>query len=184
MFSSPRWLMTAALAVIPTAMSVHPLEGQVAPGSRIRVRFDSTPQQTLVGTLDSIGSTSLSVRTDALTAVTIPREAIRTLEVSTGRHSKGSTGAAVGGVTGVIAGSIAGFMAEQECTPGWESLCEVGDAAQVLGRAVLGGLVGAGVGWLIGAQFHDDGWRPVSVPRVEVTPVSSRGIGIRVSLPF
>jgi hypothetical protein len=187
---SIRSLSTAALLLATTGSS---LSAQLSPGARIRVRYDTTATITVVGTLDSIWDNSLSVRVNASKVVAVPLDAISTLELSTGRHRTGGKGAKIGAAFGVLTGLVVGIMAasnEPKCGTGFLSdFCEDMKPAQTFAYAgigaVAGSLAGAGVGWLVGEQFHADSWMPVPVPRLQIAPVSySNGIGIGVSFRF
>jgi hypothetical protein len=173
------------------ATTGFPLSAQLGPGGRIRVRYDTSATVTLVGTLDSIWDNSLSVRMDASKVVTVRLDAISTLELSTGRHRTGGKGARIGAALGVLTGLFVGIAAsnEQKCGTGFLSdFCESMSPARTFAYAgigaVAGSLAGAGVGWLVGEQFHADSWLPVPVPRLQLAPVSANGFGIGVSFRF
>lgn len=170
--------IAASLAVTLTATIVPALHGQVIAGSRVRIRFDWPPGRTLVGTMDSMRKSALDVRTDASQVVTVRLNEIRTLEMSTGRHSHARVGAAVGIGVGFIASTL---IVTRDCPLSGCAQSKIGPAFRNL---IIGTAAGGVVGALVGAQLHADTWQAVPELRLEPAPVSSKGIGIRVSFRF
>jgi hypothetical protein len=181
-----RSLSAAVVWVALTATTGSSLYAQIDPGARIRVRMATSPSRLLVGTVDSIWDNSLSLRVeDPSKVVIVPLDAISTLELSNGRHSLGRKGATVGGVVGLLTGLGVGIATYETCDPnGFSDLCEVGNITRPLLYAVFGAAAGIGAGGLVGARFHADTWAPVSVPRLEMAPVSLNRLGLTVSFRF
>lgn len=185
MYRSSR-LSTAAMATAIMVAAGHVLDGQISPGTRIRILIQSPARQTLVGRVDSIWKDSVSLRIDDKQNVIIPVQAISRLDQSVGRYSQGKKGRNIGIVAGGLTGLVVGIATTHEsCDSVFLSgICDMGNVMEPLAYATIGALGGGVLGWLIGSQYHADIWQPQPVRRLEIAPITSGRIGIRLSMRF
>jgi hypothetical protein len=122
------------------------------------VTVADAPFGPLGGTLESLGSRTLTLRTEERTEV-IPTESIRRLEVSTGRSPSrtwAGVGVLVGGSTGAFVG---GCLANKD---DYGVLCGGQDDT----RYVIGGVVGGLAGGILGAWLgRTERWDEVDLER-------------------
>ncbi len=146
-------------------------------GQRVRVTTDSGAW---VGTLVQHDSTSITLHGPGLSdssAVTLPLDRVRQLEISVGRESNAGKGAligfGVGAATGLALGigcaSSDGFF---QCTGG-----------EVVEITLLTGLMGGGAGGLLGLASSSERWEKVAAVPVHVSLAPHR-LGLSVSLTF
>ncbi len=135
-------------------------------GTKVRLQAPTVARRPIEGTVMEIEGQSLLVSSGGI-AVTVPRQAIERLEVSTGRRSQWLKGMAMGAVIG---GSFGAYC---------------GDCDQAVSHAagLLGGAVG---GMLIGGLVHGDRWSTVPVEglRVSLSPARERGVGLSLSVSW
>lgn len=178
--STTRLVSIVALVITTAASSAVTLAtqeaGPLATGTRIRVRLNTTPPTTLVGTVDALRNDTLSLRLEAESRV-LPLSSINTLDVSRGRHSNAGKGAVIGGASLGLLGLAAGAA----CGEGIG--CPEG-AGQVALVAGVSAAFGAGMGALIGWMGSSERWEAVPLTTVRVAPVSLNGVGITLSLSF
>ena len=148
----------------------------IAVGTRVKVSAPEISTTPVIGTVRALDAKSLTVDVSGRTEpLAVPRDRIRRLEVSTGRRSRW-TGALIGGLLGAAAGAALGNSTASK------NAYDVKSADQA-GGAVLGLLVGAGIGALIppGERWQDvssSRYRVSFAPRVDRTP------GIAFALSF
>ena len=143
----------AMLAELPALAAA-----QLAPGARVRVRLDTavivpgtnttrSPNVSYVGELVLQAGDSLWLRIAGDSVVTIARQRISALDLSTGQHSSALGGAVAGGLLGAGVGLLAGQL--NSCSNTSASfICSSGsDMVRIaVGTALLGATIGAIVG--------------------------------------
>ena len=132
---------------------------QVDTGSRVRIAAPVFGPGKRVGTVVSLTRDTLVLRQGANTALQpVATSEITALDVSAGTHTRKSKGALLGFVLG--AGIAAGIQAATWKKTNGFDFGRGGDAALM---ALPGGLIGAVVGMLVGAQ-ETDTWVHVELP--------------------
>jgi hypothetical protein len=157
-------------------------ETEPAAGARVRIRVSpgvEPPRKgsRLTGTLTESGPDSLVLTLPDERRVTIPRAAIRKMEVSRGRHR--GKGALVGAAVGLGVGLAVSGAAGATCD-GWS--CLGAGALLVVGTPVAT-VAGAG----LGAAAGKERWQPVEAargPHLTVAPTVGRGVGARLAFSF
>lgn len=144
-----------------------------APGTRARASLVGE-NGTVVGTVVSVDADFLTLVTENQRSVSLPRDDVAKLEISTGRKGHALWGALIGAGAGALIGLAEGA---DDC---------VGDECYTRGENVAYGALGAGmIGALVGALYRTDRW--VTVPStgirvgVDVTP---RGAGVSMTWSF
>lgn len=136
-----------------------PSAGHEAPSSSLSILLHQDVRVTVhssrhvTGTLASVRSNMLVIRTPVLTSV--PLGSVTRLEVRRSRSSRGKVGA----LLGVAAGTLTGWAAVEGAEGHW------GSQGRMLGPglgAIAGGLLGAFIGSLFGGDF----WEEVSLDAV------------------
>lgn len=159
-----RGAMCAVLLAV--LLSVFPAEAATAqivlppPGTRVRATTDSGK---IVGHLSGARRDTILVRPEhAAEDREISLQDIRRLEMSRGIQPRTGRGALIGLVSGAVAGAVSGMIvcAGDNCVNSGEDLTNLVPVALGIG----GGVVGAGTGALIGAQFHGEQWRTIPLP--------------------
>jgi hypothetical protein len=106
---------------------------------------------------------------------TVPLGSGRRLEVPSGGHGYGRTGAAFGALVGAIAGAAIGSANEQPCT-GY--VCMQGVAT--LGGVFVGAAGGALLGLVIGSTIRSESWVPVYTVGARIAIAAGVG-GVRIT---
>ena len=146
----------------------------VAVGSRIRIQAPTVVPGRIEGTVIQLDGKSLLVGANGRTSVSVPRQAITQLEVSTGRHGHALLGMGIGAAIGAGAGAALGSTG---CVPA------VGCGQSYSGgAAAVGAVAGAAWGAGIGALIKTDRWSGVPLERAQISLGPIRGGGFRVSL--
>lgn len=153
-------LIVAALLVGAAPLSAQQVSAPAArqaaaptPGARLRVTWADPELQTFVGRLDAVTDGVLRLSADS-GPVSIPREAIRSLERSLG-HRPGIAGGVVGLVLGAGAGGVLGCLANAD---DYGVFCGGQDDTKVIVGAALGGVAGGALGAYL---FRTERWRRV-----------------------
>jgi len=172
-------LVSASILVLCVVHSLPAQLPAVPRGARVRVTFENASSKPMVGVMESVGDSMVSVRTGREATNTIPESRITRLEVSSGRKrpmwsmtapvwltvAAGGTGAILGAATSSDDDMFGG---------------------RALGAA-LGGVLAGGLGLLVGSSLaisvKDDTWKTVHdasrashvlvAPSVYVAPASS-----------
>lgn len=161
MNSIRRSLTTVALVTTVVTGAGSSVAAQIGAGARIRVSLKPPVRRTLVGTFDTLRNDSLRITAES-GVVNVPLADIRALEVSTGRHSLSRTGVRIGTIVGIAAGLAVGIANLDHCgDTAFSDLCQISNASLLIVSPALGGLAGAGLGWLVGSRFHAEGWKVV-----------------------
>lgn len=132
------------------------------PGTRIRITLDDAER--VVGALSGARHDTLLIRPELQEADrAVPLNTLQRLEVSRGIRPQTGRGALIGLLSGAAAGAVSGMVvcAGDNCVNSGEDLTTL--VPVVLG--IGGGAFGAGVGALIGAQFHGEHWTTLSGTR-------------------
>lgn len=156
----------------------------VAPGTRVRVMNDEHLQRVrVVGTLESIDSSTIIVRRENGESVNVPREPSTRLDVSAGPGmcSPGRRGncVAIGFLGGAGVGALAGAIAQHACASGTEdkSLCVLWFLITIP--------VGAVVGTIVGAVVGGEHWERANLPaRLSFGPDGSARFALGLSVQF
>src|SRR5262245_7486269 len=163
------------LAILSTTMNCPTTvfaaeETSPTPGSRVRITYpcrlfapSDSGACTMVGSLARWEADSLAVATADRTTPFALRDVNR-LESSQGQKSYRFLGAGLGAVMG------AGATYLILNSGGSTSLCDQSanqdamNSSECLGLYALGGLAGAGIGFVIGGLIHSEHWQDVPVP--------------------
>jgi hypothetical protein len=119
----------------------------------------------------------------------VPLSAVTSLEVSR-NHGAHQNALNLAGLVGAVAGGFAGYGLSEggaPCNSGLAGLgCGINRGFSQLGATMLGGLVGAGLGTLLGDALVPERWTPVALPRprVGLVPLPRRRLGLGLSLAF
>ncbi len=145
---------------------------EVVRGQLVRCRTAGPMSQNFIGTMESIESGKLAVRSGSNNSVVVfPMEQVRGLDIVDGSRGNAVAGAILGLVAGAVIGGVKG---EQQGDP-------YGGVAGLFVGAPAGLLVGA----LIGSAIRSDRWRPISMDdqHVRVRPrLDLRGFAL--TIPF
>jgi hypothetical protein len=167
---------------VALALPLATLDAQQAPvvqsGTRVRVMNDETVYSYLVvGTLESVDSSTIILRRDDGETVKVPRRPLTRLDVSTGPGScspgRRGTCVAIGALGGALLGVAAVIVTGQ--------LVPI-EASTGLAVTVPGGaLVGAMIGGLVGGEH----WKSASLPaRLSLGPDGSGRFALGLSVRF
>jgi len=171
-------LILLGLAVPATAQETNAL----SPGTRVRVEAPTVTDARATGSLASIDATALHLTLADGETLTVPRDAVESIEVSAGRRSHWVRGAGIGALVGLAFSGTLAIIGANEGDGELTSLDNAMYGAFIVvttaGSAVVGGITGA--------LIRTEQWEPVpaSGVRVGVRPVAGGGVGIGVSLRF
>lgn len=188
-------LLSLALA----AADVAAQEAALAPGARVRVTQATSPSSsagvqrgaTLVGTLESIDSTSLTVLVNGQSLV-YPRDIIARLDVSAGRVDAAESGwrstkhgAQMGAAATALVLGVSLFLAEPKTEAGVEpeNIPGIAIAGVFAAGTLMGGLLGAAVGSVARDEWVPVWPRPTPVS-LSVDPAPSGGTSVGLSVRF
>lgn len=175
--------LAVSVAMLSGPLAAQTMPSQTIPrGTRIRVSLKASPGRVLFGSVDRLKNDRLSWRPDGDTIITLALNAISTLEISNGRHSRAGKGALIGGVSlGILSLTTFGMMA---AAPEGDWMRLEGGWRDALLLSAAGTAAGAGAGAIIGSMFHSEDWQEVPLGGVRVAPVSLGRFGVTVSLRF
>ena len=148
-------------------------------GQRVRVTMDSGTGA-WIGTLVRQDSTSITLHGPGLSdssAVTLPLDRVRQLEMSVGRQSNAGKGALIGFGVGAATGLAVGIGCASSDTL---FQCSGGEVVEA---TVVFGFIGAGVGGLVGLASSSERWEKVAAVPVHLSLAPHR-LGLLVSLTF
>jgi hypothetical protein len=152
--------------------AVHAQVAHVGEGTRVRVQTaEQRRGDYWTGTVSSLTGDTIMVEIDGTDRhMAFPREWIADLRVSAGMGHAGRPGAGIGAFAGLVVGAIIGLATYEDTTcpavttPDDELWCD--DTSPRLGRAAVGGLVGAGLGAglgiVVGTRFPRERWESMS----------------------
>jgi len=144
-------------------------------GSRIRLLAPTAVTGRIEGMVVQLNGSSLLVAGNDRTPVSVSRQAITQLEVSTGRHRQTLKGMCIGAGLGALFGVANPCIAMVGC-----------DERNRGEAALIYGLSGAAWGAGIGALIKRDRWSAVPLDQLRLTlvPTPGRGVSGSVSLSF
>ena len=191
------YLLVASLAL--SIATAAPLASQTytdspSIGSRLRVSTRGARPTSIVGSVVRVTQDTLLLRDAHGVTTTISLADAETIEISRRKVGHPNLGAAIGIGVGLLAGGIVGSAtwsepgdAPFECSGSF--LCDRPTrAGRVLGGALLGGLVGAGIGALVGNNIKTDRWTTISAaslkPTASVRPTLNGGAVMSVAFRF
>jgi len=161
----------ASMAPVANAASSQEepsISSPITAGNRIRLVAPAAVTGRIEGTVIQLDGKSLLVGGNGRRPISVPREAITQLEVSTGRRRQTLKGLWLGaGIGALWMGAACGLYAD----------CDDG-ASPILGGAASGALLGAGIGALI----KRDRWSTVPLDRVRIAIVPTPRRGVRLFL--
>ncbi len=171
-------LLTLAclFASVSAAGEDAPLDLSLTPGMRVRVRAPDISSSKVVGTVIRVDDQSVTIDAPGRSEpVSVLREKIARLDVSTGRRSRW-VDAAIGAGIGAAGSALACSASETK-----HSIVNNGDVTA--GCALLGGLLGAGIGAAIPPGEH---WNemPATRYRVGFAPRLDHGLNLAVAWRF
>ncbi len=149
---------------------------QVSQGSRVRVTAPSLAARPMVGWIDAVGPTTLTLVIRGDSVAVVPLDAVDRLELSVKRWNRGTRvkhAAGIGAILGVVSGALVGLMVSADCIDGqW---CFRG--LEILGYAMLGGLALGGVGAVVGASQPTEQWRAADFagPNSSLVEITDQG---------
>jgi hypothetical protein len=171
----PLFVLLAAAMLLS---AVHAAAAE--PGRRIRVAVPG--QRSIIGTLQAMDATALTVKPDGSTGlVTLDRARISRLEVSQ-RSGRPSSGAAGGFVAGGLLGAMLGLVVPHDICRGClrpPNYQPPGRASLVLVTSAIFGVLGAAIG---AAVRPGEKWEVVSFDRLHVSVAPARGRGVRMAV--
>ncbi len=156
----------SGLHLVMSAAVCVPLSAQdstrASHGSRVRVTAPSLAAKPVVGWIDAVGPTTMTlvIRGDSIAVV--PLDAIDRLELSVQRWNRGTRikkAAGIGALAGFIPGLLVGIGTTRDCSGEFLCMREL----TILASGLLGSLVGAGIGAIVGSQQPTDHWRPADL---------------------
>jgi hypothetical protein len=168
------------------------------PGTRVHVTsrmFSANPYvgPTLVtATFVEMRNDSLFLRLDRgqsasvaneVQPIGVPESTVTVLSVLQGKRSATAEGAAVGLGVGLVGGLVVALHDKSPESSGTTSFGPDFSGLIRPGEVLLGGLIGAGLGAVVGSAFHADRWVPIPTDRLRVSvgPSGSTG-GASVAL--
>lgn len=185
--SSGFGLRTTALVLVILSSPGSALAAQEEaprPGSRVRLTYPcgrgAAETCRVAGELVRLREDTITVAT-AETTTSVGRTAISRLELSLGQRSHRWVGAGAGfvvgaGATWLVLGAHCDLSGNQDAI----------GAGECAGLTVLGGLAGAGLGYLVGGLIRAERWQDMPVDRLRLGVVRRPGgaFGLAVTVPF
>jgi hypothetical protein len=164
----------------PAAAQGLSWQGPLAPGQRVRV-WHATGRSPQVGTLVSVGSDSVVLRTSDDAPWAVARASVRSIEQSYPAGTYAAPGTMVGALAGLATGVGVAYY-RNECR-GTSDVC-IWQLAAVLYGAI-GTVVGGVIGFTVGKDIVRERWQPAAVPqRVGSTPGANRHVAVWLALRF
>ena len=140
------------------------LPAPLAVGTKVRIVAPTIVGRRVTGSVADIRAASLQIAVDD-NQLTVPRNAITRLEVSTGKRRHALLGLVIGAAVGLVAACVSDCNSE-------------GDPGFFLSNAGWGALWGVAIGALI----KTDRWSDVPLEQVHVTVGPTQGHGIRMTM--
>jgi hypothetical protein len=178
-------IVSALIVCLCTLAAAPPLTGQdtsrLSPGARIRVEAPPATTDRVTGNLASIDAAGLHLTLKNGDSLSVPRDALESIDVSAGRRSHWVRGAGIGALVGLaFSGTVVIIGSSND------------DGLDSLDRALYGAVIvtttagGAVLGAITGALIRTEQWVPVSTSDVQwgVGPVAGGGVGLTASLRF
>jgi hypothetical protein len=167
-------LLTLACISASAAGEEASMEQPLTPGMRVRILAPDVFAGKVVGTVNMVNDTSVSIDVKGRAEpVSVPREKIARLDVSTGPRSRW-VDAAIGAGIGAVGGAVAGGSQDSHVVSNGEV-------------AAVCALLGAGLGALIGAAIPPgEHWSEMMASRYRLSfaPRLDHGLGLAVAWGF
>lgn len=144
-----------------------------APGDSIRFTLKESPALTYYGSVDSLGSNLVYIRSKGT-----PRSAIFLAEFDQAEvhhvKNKGLQGALIGAGSGALLWGFVAMSEDRTCS-GDEFICvdPLSKGQLFIGGAAIGAVGGGFLGFLVGAFSKEEKWRPITIETAP-TPVTFR----------
>ena len=179
-----RWLLVGSLSVFTVpARAQDPI---LAPGASIRLVAAAFGVDPVVTRVVRLAGDSLILQTDPrLPELAIARSDITRLEVAAGRANSRDRLMGLGLGTGFGVGVILGLT-----IGGYVTNPDLAKPSSETGRALIGGVIGAGAGLLFGAvvgsAHRETSWRVVDhqAVRMALRPIIGSSVGVAIALRF
>lgn len=139
---------------------------QASQGSRVRVTAPSLVAKPVVGWIDAVGPTTMTLVIRGDSVIVIPLDAVDRLELSVKRWNRGTRvkrAAGTGALAGFIPGLLIGLATTRDCSGEFLCLREL----TILFSGMLGSLAGAGIGAIIGSQQPTDHWQTAEFEAIQ-----------------
>ncbi len=152
-----------ACTLLPTSTFAQTLY-RLRPGARISVYAPSVSDQPTAGTLEGLDATGLRLTRADGTTLTVRRNDIARMHVSTGMRSHTLTGTGIGALSGLaLGGAMVIFGAASDSDSDIDSL----DRAVYTAVMVVTTAGGAVLGTIIGALTQTENWEEVAPSRLQ-----------------
>lgn len=177
---------TTATLILCSLGAAPPLAGQDAnglmPGTRIRVDAPPVTSDRVTGSLESMDATALHIMLADGGSLSVPRAALRSLDVSTGTRSHWVRGAGIGALVGLAFGGTMVLIGSADDDSGLDALDRAMYGAVIVTTTAGGALLGA----ITGALIRTEQWKTVPPSDMDwgMGPVAGGGVGVSVSLRF
>lgn len=163
-------LLTLACMSATAAGQDAPMQQSLTPGMRVRILAPDISPSKIVGTINRVDDQSVTIDVPGRSEpVSVLREKIARLDVSTGRRSRW-VDAAIGAGIGAAGSALA-------CSAGEGKHSYVSNTDVTAGCALVGGLLGAGIGAAIPPGEH---WNemPANRYRIGFAPRLDHGLNL------
>jgi hypothetical protein len=153
-----------------------PLDLSLTPGMRVRILTPGISPSKVVGTINSVDDQSVTIDVPGRAEpVSVPREKIARVDVSSGRRSRW-VDAAIGAGIAAAGGALA-------CSASETKHSIVNNSDVTAGCALVGALLGAGIGAVIppGERWNE---MPATRYRVGFAPRPDHGVDLAVAWRF
>ena len=161
---------SGGLQLVMSVAVCLPLSAQdpnrVSPGSRVRVTAPSLTARPMVGWIDAVGPTTMTLVVRGDSVAVVPLHAVDRLELSVKRWNRGTRvkrAAGTGALAGFIPGLLIGLATTRDCSGEFLCLREL----TILFSGMLGSLAGAGIGAIIGSQQPTDHWQTAEFEAIQ-----------------
>ncbi len=135
-------------------------------GSRVRVTAPSLAAKPMVGWIDAVGPTTMTLVVRGDSVAVVPLHAVDRLELSVKRWNRGTRvkrAAGTGALAGFIPGLLIGLATTRDCSGEFLCLREL----TIFFSGMLGSLAGAGIGAIIGSQQPTDHWQTAEFEAIQ-----------------
>jgi hypothetical protein len=168
--------LACLFASVPAAAEDAPSDLSLTPGMRVRVLAPDMSPSKVVGTISRVDDQSVTIDVPGRSEpISVLREKIRRLDVSAGRRSRW-VDAAIGAGIGAAGSALA-------CSAGETNHSIVNNTDITAGCALVGALLGAGIGAAIPPGEH---WNemPATRYRIGFAPRLDHGLKLAVAWNF
>jgi hypothetical protein len=169
-----------SLAAVPSLLAQDATG--ITPGTRIRVEAPPVMSDRVTGTLASIDAARLHLTLENGDRLSVPSDALESIDVSAGRRSHWVRGAGIGALVGLAFSGTVVIIGSSDEDDGLDSLDRALYGAVIVTTTAGGAVLGA----ITGALIRTEQWEPVPLSNVQwgVGPVAGGGVGVTASLRF